>query len=239
MSHLISGTNQETELNELLDELKAAHAFLASHGAQAFAEAAKPSDREVWGQSVKRTKVRLPVTGRPKLTGRAPEKHSITEVYNQCANVERLIDALKWCMTPESGFHGGAVLICHPTTSSGSAKDAVYDDHDLVVRAASGRFGYFEISDVASHKDGNFKEGKDLVRLGVLNSDPRGRRGTFPHEGIVWPQARLFLVVSEEFAGYLLSTERSWRKSPNPHMRYEDRNGHGSTRVMEALPGQE
>ena len=194
-----------------------------------------PSAR--WGQSVKRLHVELPSDSRPELAKAAPSEHSITEVYNQCANVERLIDAVKWCLSPASKFSDGRGLACHPTTSSGRVTPADHEDHDLVVRGADGRLGYFEVSDVASNKDGNFKEGTDLVRLGLLRRPITGQRGTFEYGGIQWPGARLFLVVSEEFADYLFRTERSWRKDPEPHIRYEYRNQSGPTRILEILPG--
>lgn len=236
MSHLIKGITDEFDLRDMLDDLRAAHAYLAKHGARALTRASDLDASAIWGQSVKRLRVELPSNSRPKLSEDAPSEHSITEVYNQCANVERLIDAVEWCLSRASGFSDGVGLVCHPTTSSGKDEPGKHEDHDLVVRGADGRLGYFEVSDVASNKDGNFKEGKDLVRLRVLRPDP-DKRGTFEHHGIKWPTARLFLVVSEEFAGYLSRTERSWRKGPKPHIRYEDRSEPGLTRILEILPG--
>ena len=236
MPHLIRGITEEFDLQKMLDELRAAHAYLAERGAQAFMRAAELDPSARWGHSVKRLHVELPSNSRLGLTEDAPSEHSITEVYNQCANVERLIDAVKWCLKPASKFSDGLGLACHPTTSGGSVTSADHDDHDLVVQGADGQLGYFEISDVASNKDGNFKEGKDLVRLGLL-CPVVGKRGTFEHDGIQWPIERLFLVVSEEFAEYLFRTERSWRKHPEPHIRYEDRSQRGPTRILEVLPG--
>lgn len=238
MSHLIAGTTNEFDLSKKLDELRAAHAYLAENGARTVVRAAELGSSNGWGQSVKRLHVNLPNDGRPVLAKNAPTEHSITEVYNQCANVERLIDALEWCLSPVSGFQGGVGLACHPTTSSGTAKRADHNDHDLVIRGVDDRLGYFEISDVASSRDGNFKEGKDLVRLGVL-CPVAGKRGSFQHDGIKWPSERLFLVVSEEFAEYLFRTERSWRKGSEPHIRYEDRSGSGVTRVLEVMHGRQ
>ena len=220
----------------MLDELRAAHAYLAEHGVRAFKRAAELGPSARWGQSVKRLHVELPSDSRPELAEAAPSEHSITEVYNQCANVERLIDAVKWCLSPASKFSDGVGLACHPTTSSGRVTPPDHEDHDLVVRGADGQLGYFEVSDVASNKDGNFKEGKDLVRLGLLRPIA-GQRGTFKHDGIQWARARLFLVVSVEFAEHLFRTGRSWRKGLEPHIRYEDRSQGGPTRILEILPG--
>jgi hypothetical protein len=235
MSHLIVGTTEKFDLHEMLDKLCAAHKYLAEHGARAFTRAGELGRSEKWGQSVKRIRVELPSDGRPELAKDAPPEHSITEVYNQCATVERLIDAVKWCLLPASKFSEGRGLVCHPTTSSGKSNQD-HDDHDLVVRGASGQLGYFEVSDVASNRDGNFKEGKDLVRLKLLRR-VADKRGTFEHDGIQWPDERLFLVVSKEFAEYLSKSKRSWRKNPDPHIRYEDRSKRGPTRVLEILPG--
>ena len=121
MSHLITGTTEEFDLQKMLDELRAAHAYLAEHGARAFMRAAELGPSARWGQSVKRLHVGLPSDNRPELAEAAPSEHSITEVYNQCANVERLIDAVKWCLTPASKFSDGLGLACHPTTSGGSS----------------------------------------------------------------------------------------------------------------------
>ena len=238
MSHLIVGTTEKFDLHEMLDKLCAAHKYLAEHGARALTRAEELGRSEKWGQSVKRIRVELPSDGRPELAKDAPLEHNITEVYNQCATVERLIDAVKWCLLPASKFSDGLGLVCHPTTSSGKSSQD-HDDHDLVVQEANGRLGYFEVSDVVSDRDGNNKEGEDLVRLRLLRSVRRvaDKRGTFEHDGIDWPDERLVLVVSEEFAEYLFKSKRSWRKNPDPHIRYEDRSQRGPTRVLEILPG--
>ena len=60
---------------------------------------------------------------------------------------------------------------------------------------------------------------------------------TLKRDGVDWPLARLFLVVSEGFAEYLFRTERSWRKTPEPHVRYEDRSQRGATRIVQILDG--
>ncbi len=106
---------------------------------------------------------------------------------------------------------------CHPTTGSASGGD----NHDLVLARedAPELKAKFEVSDVASGKDGN-KEKKDLASLGVL------RKGSLqPAEG--WPSGRLFLVVSKEFEGWLMRDRR------NAPPRYERVGLVGSTVVVE------
>ena len=212
MSHLIVGTTEKFDLHEMLDKLCAAHKYLAEHGARALTRAEELGRSEKWGQSVKRIRVELPSDGRPELA--------------------------KWCLLQASKFSDGLGLVCHPTTSSRKSNQD-HDDHDLVVRDANGRLGYFEVSDVVSDRDGNNKEGEALVRLRLLRSVRRvaDKRGTFEHDGIDWPDERLVLVVSEEFAKYLCDSKKSWRKNPDPHIRYEDPSQRGPTRVLEILPG--
>ena len=132
MSHLIAGTTEEFDLQMMLAELREVHEFLTEHGAKAIRHAAELGPSPKRGQSVKRIRVEIPNHGRPDLAEFAPSEHSITEVYNQCANVERLIDAIKRCLSPTYGFWDGLGLTCHPTISSGKAMSTDHDDHDLV-----------------------------------------------------------------------------------------------------------
>ena len=77
-----------------------------------------------------------------------------SELVNQLASVERLLDALKWAES--AGF--SQVLACHPTTSSG--------DHDLVVGRSDQTLGVFEVSDVAGPRGNeNNKMANDLTNL--------------------------------------------------------------------------
>jgi hypothetical protein len=110
----------------------------------------------------------------------------LTEVINQCATMERLLDALPWAQV---ALPDHEVVLINPTTSSkksGAAEDA-YQDNDLILENRSGQRALFEVSDVVSEKvDGNSKEQKDLKSLGVL---PEWKYG----------DALRFLVVSKEF----------------------------------------
>jgi hypothetical protein len=91
------------------------------------------------------------------------------------------------------------------------------------------------VSDVASSKDGNCKEGKDLASLGVLR---QLKRGQFSFESIVWPaNQRFFLVVSSEFAERLSRPARGWLKGSFPHCRYVERKSEGTTRIFEVCKG--
>ncbi len=84
---------------------------------------------------------------------------------NQCATMERLLDALQWAQSAGSGLAESLVERCHPTMSSSYADE---EDHDLVLVGPDGTKAKFEVSDVSGTKDGNKKEKKDLISLGVL-----------------------------------------------------------------------
>ena len=52
MSHLVAGTTERFDLQEMLDELRGAHTYLAKHGARALMHAADLGASPTWGQSV-------------------------------------------------------------------------------------------------------------------------------------------------------------------------------------------
>ena len=73
-------------------------------------------------------------------------RHRFAEVVNQCATLERLIDALVWAQACPN-LDGALAVVCNPTTSSAQrAKDGPKDDddHDLVLRDPSGLRWKFE-----------------------------------------------------------------------------------------------
>lgn len=152
-------------------------------------------------------RVLLPDEGRPELVPRDQPDQSLIAVINQCATLERLLDVLEWAQSdPELAAF--SVEHCHPTTSSTqSAGQKAIGDNDLVLIGSDGHRARFEDSDVASNRDGNSKEQKDLIGLGVL-AVGRGEA----RYAVEWPRDRLFLVVSEEFAERLRRPIREWLK---------------------------
>jgi len=153
------------------------------------------------------------------------KKHSLTEIINQCATMERLIDALTWA---KRKWPGCIVERCHPTTSS--RKQQGHLDNDLVLRLRNGRRLRFEVSDVVSSLDGNDKEIKDLVSLGVFES--RARPLAMSKS---WPKDRLFLVVSEEFHTRLMRTTRHMLKTGK--LRYSDVDSERKAHIIEVKRG--
>lgn len=181
-------------LESCYEELREAQRFLSENGAKAFQRTAALGGGERWGIEVKRIRVTFPDGSRPALIGQGLKDHNLAEVVNQCATVERLLDALQWARS-ELSLQGYVVERCHPTTGSSKGDD---DDHDLVlVKNDSPKLKVrFEVSDVVGAKDGNNKEKKDLASLGVL------KKGSLQPVD-EWPAGRLFLVVSKEFSGRL------------------------------------
>ena len=223
MAHLVGSFvahgGRYKSLESCYGELREAQRYLSVNGAEAFRRAAALGDVERWGMDAKRIKVAFPAGPRPTLIGVGLADHNLGEVVNQCATMERLLDALSWART-EPSLNGYVVERCHPTTGS-SSRDV--DDHDLVLvrEDALDRKAKFEVSDVVSGKDGNNKEKKDLASLGVL------RRGSLqPADG--WPAGRLFLVVSEEFCAWLTRRRRDL-----PPYTYERAGLEGSTVIVE------
>lgn len=105
---------------------------------------------ETWGVSAKRSLVEL-ANLHPWI---GVQFQPFSELVNQLATVERLMDALRWAASAEFT----TVLACHPTTSSG--------DHDLVVLRENGSLGVFEVSDVAGEVgNANQKMTSDLRLL--------------------------------------------------------------------------
>lgn len=203
------------------------HAFLAARGAAALAQALAVPVGSGWGQQVKRRAVEL------HAVGERPRYHNLFEVVNQCATVEHLINALAWA-EGDAQLRGYHVSVCHPTTSSAKHPDApsTLPDNDLVLINPDGALARFEVSDVASQKDGNGKEERDLISLGVLQAG-RGQ----DKFATSWPSGRLFLVVSEKFAARRRAPTRAWLKGALPHCRYREVGVVDTTAIFEVVRG--
>ena len=121
MAHLVrpipkDGSHIKLPISDVLNQIQAAHAYLVEHGIRALATHAT-EDLAYWGTHVKRLRVQFPEDGdkRPELIDPSIRTHSLTEIYNQCATMERLMDGLRWAQTALPSYY---VLRCHPTTSS-------------------------------------------------------------------------------------------------------------------------
>jgi hypothetical protein len=149
-------------LAECAQLVREAHDYLARCGADAIEAASRAQGDPYWGSRVKRLHVALPDVGRPELIAPALASHNIVEVLNQCATMERLLDALDWAQTAASGLDAFTVVRCHPTTSSTQiAGKKVRLDNDLVLIGPDGTSARFEVSDVVGETDGNRKESRD------------------------------------------------------------------------------
>lgn len=182
-------------------ELRARHTAWATAAVSALTNAAAYGT-DGWGSATKRLQVSPDVKG----PGEA-DAQPLGEVINQCATVERLLDAMTW-IDQQAGTDRAMVLLCHPTASSAKAdpkgattQPVELPDHDLVIDL-NGQQWRFEVSDVANgERDGNGKEAKDLASLGCAIDSG------FPNDG-----ARRFLVVSQEF-GSLLARKHAKRRT--------------------------
>jgi hypothetical protein len=216
-------------LEECRSSVQEAHDFLVRKGTEAVGKVQDAAGTGYWGAKVKRVRVFLPHDEWPTFLSPASEEHNLVEVINQCATMERLLDALEWAQGANSGLSELKVVRCHPTTSS-SYKDK--DDHDLVLVDGNQVRAKFEISDVSSDKDANQKEKKDLISLGVLKESKGAQM--YP-DG--WPEGRLFLVVSEEFSERLRKPNRAWLKGPSPYCHYTEPTTQGTTKIFEVRKG--
>ncbi len=220
MSNLVESLSTPHSILEALAKVRAAHAYLVQQGALAVSSAADLPASPLWGTQIKRVPVIFPQSNRPKLIPASIEKHNLTEVYNQCAHMERLIDALEWAARELPGYH---VTNCQPTTSSKS--------NDLVLQNAAGETARFEVSDVVGKKDSNRKQDKELKSLGVLSSGKGEARFQIDR----FPIGRLFLVVSTDFA-HLLCNRTKVNPKTNPHYYYQKHPVSQWTVIFEVLP---
>jgi hypothetical protein len=181
-----------------------------------------------WGTALKRVEVEG-----------AGKNQPLTEIINQLATVERLLEALKWAKEG-SDFKDWKLDKCNPTTSSGK-KDSRGDlDHDLIlIHPIEKTFALFEVSDVITEtKDTNKKERKDLKSLKLLRGSTHK-----PSKENEYDQYRRFLVVSEEFGRRLLKTNnrhvvKQLVGEERAAVRYECRYSGNGTTILEVFPGE-
>ena len=209
----IDNVDQPTSVAEALRQIEAAHAYLVDLGAKAFQKARVVAPSPNWGTLAKRARVYFPAGDRPVLIPQSLRDHSLIEVINQCATVERLMDALRWAIDNLPEYQ---LVRCHPTTGSKKADVANVPDNDIVLIDPDGRFACFEVSDVANAtNDSNRKEKKDLTSLGVYDANTDRSN-------------RVFLVVSVEFARLL-------RRKQHVDFRYLEHVVVGDTGIFEIL----
>jgi hypothetical protein len=226
--HLIRPINIAMSPRDLAKQLRSAQTFLVTAARLTVLQLANiPADR--WASAVKREYVQLAQANRPQIIDPNICEHSFAEVVNQCATLERLIDTLDWVEThPELG--SAVAVTCNPTTSSAPRRKnqtRQADDHDLVLETPNRTRWRFEVADVASKNDGNKKEMKDLLSLGIPVSHDSSAFG--------WPTGRCFLVVSSEFSVRLRRHTRHGLRFGVLH--YVEVKADGPTRIFEVRQG--
>jgi hypothetical protein len=220
MAHLIAPLKGPCALQVAYQDLIHAHDVLVASARQA-AQSLAGLDSIGWGAAAKRHRVAWRHTNASLLS--AVVNQPLIEVINQCATVERLLDAMGWVL---SVAPSAELVTAHPTTSRGAA-DSI--DNDLVVRVG-GEPWCFEVSDVVNGAvDGNGKELKDLYGLGLIVRD-----------GAKWqlaeplPPGSQFLTVSPEFATRLCRPNRHLLKTDK--LRYTRIDTPGNTALIEVHP---
>ncbi len=220
-------------IEEARDRLDKALKHLAKAANESMEGLAKVADCQPdWALRFKRYPVavkRLPDEGdaSPAIVNAA--KVPLAELVNLCATMVRTRDALAWAaaeaeLNAESKFNEARVKVCHPTTSSAKKKrgNNKERDNDIVLCGKNGAvLARFEVSDVASKKDGNGKTVKDLCSLGLLE-ETKNDKGKSPYKLASEPpkEVATYLVVSCEFSKYVYvnvnvnsSRESVWRDS--------------------------
>lgn len=194
---------EEMPLAECATVLSEAQKFLAQ---AAIVGLRRSSESEIssWGSFMKRLYIAIPIEQRPYLIPGKIQSHNLIEVVNQCATIERLVDAMHWFSEDGSGFEDCTVVSCNPTTSSAKKSENGLRDHDLILKDSNGDLYYFEVSDVVGHKDGNKKEIKDLISLGALAGTVNS-----PKPAVEWPRGRLFLICSSTFSARICDPRRT------------------------------
>ena len=238
MSYLVKPLRNKS-LSDCRSQIQAAHDYLAEQARRSLAQAQAIGRCDHWGSSMKRLRVVLSAEGRPEAIPEEQEDHNLTEVYNQCATMERLLDAINWTIL-QPRYAKCRVRRCHPTTSCDPGEE---HDNDLLLEDEHGTLvACFEVSDIVSRTtDSNQKERKDLVSLGALRA--ADRVGDMVN-GVRWPEGHsLYLVVSEEFADYLRRPARFWLRPQTgghqpPHCRYTEVKAEGPTRIFRVDRGE-
>ncbi len=207
---ILSRQTVETAREELIEK----HREVSAAGREALAEQGKLAagysgrspdaieNSSGWGTAMKRVAAGV-------------DQQPMAEVVNQCATVERLLDALAWAESESPRGVEPAVLLVHPGTSSSRHLAVEPDqsgnpvpDHDLVLEVGD-EIWIFEVSDIASTKDNNGKNRKDSDTLRATFIQRRGVRAflvTSP-ERVVSLERNPGYLGSEEVAVKLRSAE--------------------------------
>lgn len=183
MPHLIMPF-QNITLALCRERLSASHQALTVCAQNALNLALAPKGQG-WGGRMKRLNVFIE-PDEARRVGLCPGNHNFAEVVNQCATIERLLDAMSWALAQDH-MANATVTVCHATTSSGA------NENDLMLVLADETFANFEVSDVVGANDSNGKEAKDLASL-------RRTHGT--------ASTRSFLVTSKELGQRLARRRR-------------------------------
>ena len=224
MPHLVEPI-KDVSLDECSIRLEACLDYLVKTGRKAAKRSIKVRSNFDWGAQMKRTFVELPKQGRPPDIGKPNPKQSLIEVINQTANILRMLDALSWIKSDQSGLNRHHVDVCHPTTSSAKGET------DLVLSNDDFPTAKFEVTDVVGDKDGNNKEATDLKKLKFIASTTKKDNKPVPP-----PKYRGFLVMSEELAKVINGRNSWWSSGKTAVVSLESKQFDSNTVIFEIFP---
>ena len=225
MPHMVEPIRGPQSVETVREQLWEAHQFMVA-GAKRTIGRFDTVDAAEWGTALKRTKVELS-DDPPHLVRQAGKVHAFAEVVNQCATLERLMDELKWSGEALPDFD---VQTCHPTTSS--LKQDTEPDNDRPLFSAADQGVASLRSRTWRHRPVTGTRRRSRISSGWVSSHRRIARVVRPSAR---PEGRFFLVVSEEFAKYLLRPTRHCLKTGVFH--YKEVGGGGTTRIIEVIAG--
>src|ERR1017187_2181986 len=114
VTHSISNDFDWT-IEQAYTRLRDVHRIIADRGKATCDHLDEIAAGPTWGTQAKRNPVKCPRFDNFLLAG-ADVCHSLIEVVNMCATVERLLDGLNWARSAE--FQSWSVAYCHQTQSS-------------------------------------------------------------------------------------------------------------------------
>jgi hypothetical protein len=184
MGNLIQSFGREGDHKELCaipvaaEALSAAHQTLRAAAHEVLGLVLDVPLGQRWGSTIKRNRVLLAnnPTQRPLLLRTAKVDHNLAEVINQCATIERLIDALNWAQRRYGKY---LVERCHPSTGCKKGKPPAdnphfdFRDNDLILvkpNDPNAPWIRFEATDISGVRDTNGKIRDDIYSLGLKSS---------------------------------------------------------------------
>jgi hypothetical protein len=212
-SQLISfNSSLENQISESMSLLDSVHRFLVQRCTNFLKEHTHTEQPKKWGIQFKRDGLVSLSEPEPKIRALiGKEKERFGEVLNMIANIERMLDGLRWF--GENPEFSNLSVVCHPATSSRGQEGR---QCNVELKSGTQIIVKCEITDIVSRNIAH--NGKEKLMLKAL-----GWEGGKPLHA-----ARCFICTSSEFGSELRNASKS-NKRP---FTYEHRNPGGSQETM-------